>query len=107
LDLAAGFGKITIPNNVLENYFTLDTSAEGSSKKCSIFEFTIPATPGMEITDDALIITEAQLAAGETTVELKATTLGLEVATQQLKLVKDSTAAEKYAVPTCVFNAGK
>ena len=94
LDLATGFGELVIPANVLGRYYSLDTSADGSSPGCKISGYKIqPETPGLQINSDlSLVITEASLATSEIEIELVATTLGLETAKKSLKLVKDSAA---------------
>jgi hypothetical protein len=53
-----------------------------------------------------LVITEADLPAGESTIQLVATTDGLVVATKDLKFTKESSNPELYNLPTCVFSAG-
>jgi hypothetical protein len=77
--LAAGFGELVVPADLLSNYFLLDSSAEGSCPTCKISKYEIqPATAGLKINPDdlSLVITEADLAAGLIDVTLVATTLG-------------------------------
>ena len=93
MELATGFAELTLDAKVLRSYFQLDTSAEGSSPSCKITKFKVGDIAGLEIKNDALVITEALLASKETEVELTATTMGLESAKKSLKLVKDSTEA--------------
>ena len=101
-----------IPTKVLRGYFSLDTSADGSSTKCEVSEYKIePETTGLKLKPDpktgklSLVITEAQLAAKETDVKLVATTLGLHSSKKSLKFVKE--AAATFKVPKCVFKAVK